>query len=239
MCVSSRDRGGADSEFRRLRSIYETLHRAAGPRSWWPGRSRFEIILGAILTQNTSWKNVETVLAGLRRDGLLRVTALRALTEEELAGRIRSSGYYRQKARKLRAFLDFLDREYGGSLRRAACASTDTLRRQLLDVWGIGPETADSILLYAFERAVFVVDLYTTRVLSRHGLIPVHARYDDVQRYLSSHMPQDVPLFNDFHAQFVWVGQRFCGTQPHCDRCPLRPLLPERGPLRLQALGRL
>lgn len=204
---------------------YDVLRKAAGHRGWWPGRTRLEIILGAILTQNTSWANVEKALASLRRAGLLRLEPLRALSEEDLAAHIRPSGYFRQKARKIRAFLALLDGEYAGSLGRMGNAPLSLLRKQLLSVWGIGPETADSILLYAFRKPVFVVDAYTLRVLSRHGLLPGDATYEEAQRFLTSRLPEDESLFNDFHAQFVWVGQRFCRTRPFCDLCPLQSFL--------------
>jgi endonuclease III related protein len=209
--------------------MYASLRAAAGHRHWWPGRSRLEIILGAILTQNTSWMNVEKTLLALRRDGLLRLEGLRACPEARLAELLRPSGYFRQKARKLRAFLTLLDREYGGALKRMARRPTPELRRDLLGVWGIGPETADSILLYAFRRPVFVVDAYTLRVLTRHGMLAEGTSYADAQAYLTRRLPEDEPLFNDFHAQFVWVGQRHCRPQALCTGCPLEPLLASKG----------
>ncbi len=214
-----------------LLAIYRTLLDAAGHRGWWPGRTRLEIILGAILTQNTSWRNVEQALARMREGGLLRLEHLRDAPEEELAEAIRSSGYFRQKARKIRTFLALLDGTYGGSLTRMGKAPAGILREQLLAVWGIGPETADSILLYAFGRPVFVVDSYTGRVLARHGLVPFGSGYEEIRSFLTGHLPEDAALFNDFHAQFVWAGHHFCGTAPRCTECPLRELLPGGAPV--------
>ncbi len=213
-----------------LLDYYQALLEAAGHRGWWPGRTRLEIILGAILTQNTAWKNVEKALAALKARGLLRLDRLRSLPEEELAGIIRPSGYFRQKARKIRAFLALLDGSYRGSLSAMGRAPVDRLRRDLLEVWGIGPETADSIILYAFRRPAFVVDAYTMRVLTRHGLLPHRAGYAECQRLLVEGIPEDLALYNDFHAQFVWVGHHYCGPTPHCDACPLRRFLGPRGP---------
>ena len=215
---------------KRLRSIYDALRDDHGPLGWWPGRTSFEIVVGAILTQNTAWKNVERAIATLRARQLLSVRAVRAVKEADLAEAVRASGYYRQKARKLKSFLSWLDERHGGSLARAGRVPTETLRGELLGIWGIGPETADSILLYAFERPVFVVDAYTHRVLSRHGLSHP-GRYEEIRAFLESHVPPSVPLYNDFHAQIVWVGHRFCGTRPRCDACPLRFDLPGGRPI--------
>jgi endonuclease III related protein len=214
----------------RLRAIYDALLDEHGPLGWWPGRTAFEIVVGAILTQNTSWKNVEKAIASLRARGWLGTRAMARVREEELAEAIRASGYFRQKARKLRHFLDWLDERHGGSLARAGRLPTEELRSELLGIWGIGPETADSILLYVFGRPVFVVDAYTQRLLSRHGLHPV-APYEEVRAFLERRVPPSVPLYNDFHAQIVWVGNRYCRATPRCEICPLRRFLPRGGPV--------
>lgn len=208
---------------------YAALRAASGPRNWWPGRTRLEIILGAILAQNTAWTNAERALRALRAEGLLNLQRLRRVPVARLAEVIRSSGAYRQKARKVRAFLDLLEADFGGSLARVARLETGPLRAWLLSVWGIGPETADSILLYAYGRPVFVVDAYTERVLRRHALIRPGAGYAEIQRFFLARLPADASLYNDYHAQLVRVGQLHCGRRPRCDGCPLEPFLP-RGP---------
>jgi endonuclease-3 related protein len=213
-----------------LLEFYQALLRHNGPRGWWPGRTRLEIVLGAILTQNTSWKNVEQALRALRSRRLLTLRGLRGATDETLSAAIRPSGYFRQKTRKIRAFLQLLDAGYRGSLEVMARAPVEKVRRDLLGVWGIGPETADSILLYAFEHRVFVVDAYTSRVLARHGLVPQGAGYEVLQKAIAARIPENVQLYNDFHAQLVWVGQHHCRPHPICEGCPLAPLLSPAGP---------
>jgi endonuclease-3 related protein len=217
---------------KKLLAIYKALKDHNGHRGWWPGTTRLEIIVGAILTQNTAWVNVESALRNLKSKKWLNVRSLRSVSEAQLALAIRPSGYYRQKAKKLKAFVRFLDESYGGSLRRVASAPTETLRSQLLGVWGIGPETADSILLYAFHRPVFVVDAYTHRVLRRHGLTTAKAGYEDMRSLFEGKLPRDVALWNDYHAQLVWVAKEHCRTAPKCEDCPLKPFLPPGGPVQ-------
>ncbi len=218
-------RDGARREL--LWQWYERLLAAQGHRSWWPGKNRTEIILGAILTQNTAWTNVETALTVLRAAGLLDFARLRRVSETELASFLRSSGAFRQKARKVLAFLQTLDETAGGSLARMARIPTPDLREALLGTWGIGPETADCILLYAFGRQVFVVDAYTRRVLARHRLQRENAPYAEIQAFFHDALPTDQELWNDFHAQFVRLGQEHCRrATPRCDGCPLQPFLP-------------
>lgn len=216
---------------KKLLAIYKTLKDHNGHRGWWPGTTRLEIIVGAILTQNTAWVNVESALRSLKSKKWLNTKSLRHVPEGQLARAIRPSGYYRQKAKKLKAFVRFLDESYGGSLRRVAMAPTDTLRSQLLCVWGIGPETADSILLYAFHRSVFVIDAYTQRVLRRHGLATAEAGYEQLRSLFEGRLPRDVALWNDYHAQLVWVGKNHCRSTPKCEGCPLSPFLPAGGPV--------
>ena len=226
------------SRRRLLLAWYQALFAAHGHRGWWPGNSRAEIIVGAILTQNTSWTNVERTLAALRASGLLDFRRLRRVPEVELASHLRSSGAFRQKARKLVAFLRTLDETAGGSLARMARIPTPELRAVLLGIWGIGPETADCILLYAFGRPVFVVDAYTRRVLSRHGLRQEDASYAEIQALFHDALAAHPDLWGDYHAQFVRLGQEHCRrAAPCCDGCPLEPFLPRKtGPKPLPGL---
>ena len=199
---------------------------------WWPAQTPFEVIVGAILTQNTAWVNVERAIANLRRERMLAPRALEAAPLPKLAGLVRPSGYFRQKAKKLKAFVRFLRRDYGASLARMFRTPTAELRERLLRVHGIGPETADSILLYAGNHLVFVVDAYTKRILLRHRLASEKAGYEEVQRLFESSLPRDPKLYNEYHALLVNVGKNWCRPQgPRCDECPLgrfleRPLVP-------------
>jgi len=210
-----------------LHRYYDSLFAAHGPQHWWPGRTRFEIIVGAILTQNTSWRNVEPAIRNLRGEGLLSPRAIEAVSLARLARLIRSSGYFRQKAKKLKAFTQFLRSEYGGSLSRMFRTPTAALREQLLGVHGIGPETADSILLYAGEHPVFVVDAYTRRMLERHQLATSEHSYEEIRQLFESNLTADAPLYNEFHALIVRTGKEYCRTRnPRCSECPLRSHLP-------------
>ena len=193
-----------------------------GPQHWWPARTRFEVVVGAILTQNTAWSNVEHALAALRSLRLLTPARLARLPLRRLAELIRPSGYFRVKALRLRAFLRYLRRRYHGSLNLMSRAPLDPLRGELLAVPGIGPETADSILLYALGRPVFVVDAYTRRVLSRHRLLPHEADYEEARAFFERHLPSDPRLFNEYHALLVAVGKQYCRSHPYCEECPLR-----------------
>lgn len=205
-----------------LDEYFNSLFTAFGPQHWWPGRTQFEIVVGAILTQNTSWMNVERAILNLRSANLLSPTAIERAPLPRLEQLIRSSGYYRQKARKLKAFCQFLRREYRGSLKRMFDTPTLLLREKLLGVFGIGPETADSILLYAGDHAVFVVDAYTKRMLTRHGWIGEKAKYEDVRWMFEREFPGNTQRFNEFHALIVNAGKNFCLTQePLCGQCPL------------------
>jgi endonuclease III related protein len=210
-----------------LRRYYDALLAAHGPQHWWPGRTAFEIVVGAILTQNTSWSNVEIALRNLRRERLLTPRAMEEVPLARLARLIRSSGYFRQKAKKLKCFVRFLRSEYGGSLNRMFRTPTDTLRHKLLSVYGIGPETADSILLYAGEHPVFVVDAYTRRLLEKHGLAaPTHS-YEEFRQLFQRSLPSDAPLYNEFHALIVRNGKEYCRNRnPRCSECPLHSFLP-------------
>lgn len=223
----------------RVRTIYRLMESALGPQGWWPGRTRFEVIVGAILAQNTSWRNVARAIRSLREAGLLTPAGLAALPQAHLAQSIRSAGYYNIKADRLKRFLDFLRDRYGLSLRRMFAQQPSALRRELLAVRGIGPETADSILLYAGDVPSFVVDAYTRRIFGRHGLIPSDAAYDEVQVLFMHALTPDARLFNEYHALLVAVGKDFCRPQPRCAGCPLRPDLERYRPaLARRLLGR-
>jgi endonuclease-3 related protein len=227
-----------------LRSYFDALLAAHGPQHWWPGRSRFEIVVGAILTQNTSWTNVERAIRNLRAARMLSPQAIRRVRSARLAQFLRPSGYFRQKTKTLKSFVNFLYASYAGSLSRLFAIRTDLLRAQLLALCGIGPETADSILLYAGKHAVFVVDAYTRRILERHGHAHAKLAYDKIRTMFESALPANQQLFNEFHALIVHVGKNFCrNTNPNCSDCPLHPFLPSaaelasiRGPVRGQSL---
>ena len=211
-----------------LDEYYNSLFTAFGPQHWWPGKTPFEVIVGAILTQNTSWTNVERAIANLRRARLLTPSAIDKAPVEKIEQLIRPSGYFRQKARKLKAFCGFLRYQYGGSLKRMFGEPTLVLREKLLGVFGIGPETADSILLYAGNHPVFVVDAYTRRMFERHGWLKPDAKYDDVRWLVERRFPGETQRFNEFHALVVHTGKNFCRTKaPRCGECPLGRYLEE------------
>jgi endonuclease III related protein len=210
-----------------LRTYYDALFAAHGTRNWWPGRSAFEGIVGAIFAQNTSWTNVEPAVRNLRREKLLTPRAVETAFLARLARLIRSSGYFRKKAKKLKCFVHFLRSEYGGSLTRMFRMPTADLREKLLCVHGIGPETADSILLYAGQHPVFVVDAYTRRLLERHALATPAQSYEEIRRLFERSLPGDAPLYNEFHALIVRTGKEYCRTRnPCCSECPLHSFLP-------------
>jgi endonuclease III related protein len=205
-----------------LDEYYNALFTHFGPQHWWPGRTPFEIIVGAILTQNTSWANVENAIANLRDANLLRPAAIEKASLRRIERLVRPSGYFRQKASKLKAFCAFLRAEYRGSLQRMFATPTIMLRQKLLGVFGIGPETADSILLYAAGHPVFVVDAYAKRILARHGWAGENAKYEDIRWAFERQFPGDARRFNEFHALIVNTGKHFCRrSEALCDRCPL------------------
>jgi endonuclease-3 related protein len=209
-----------------LREYFDTLSNALGPMNWWPAKTPFEVIVGAILTQSTAWVNVEHALANLRQARMLSPGRMEKVPEERLARLIQPSGYFRQKAKKLKAFVGFLRERHGGSLVRMFRTPTVELRDQLLAVHGIGPETADSILLYAGGHPVFVVDAYTHRILNRHELSSGKTDYAAVQSFFQASLPQDAALYNEFHALLVNVGKNWCRkSRPRCEDCPLLPHL--------------
>jgi endonuclease-3 related protein len=201
--------------------IYQRLFDAYGPQRWWPGDTRLEVIIGAILTQNTAWSNVEKAIANLKRERLLSLEALGDVDSAHLAKLLRPSGYFNQKAKKLKVFVSYVHSNYNGSLRKMAQVELAFLREELLGIFGIGPETADSILLYAFQKPIFVVDAYTKRIFSRHHFFGVHSSYPEVQRFFMKYIPLDIALFNEYHALIVRTGHLFCRTRPLCESCPL------------------
>lgn len=210
-----------------LLAYYGTMLDALGPSKWWPGQTPIEIALGAILTQNTNWSNVEKAMANLRDRDLLDARALAALPEAELAELIRPSGSYRVKAKRVRNFLAFLDDRADLDLERLKAQDTASLREDLLGVSGIGPETADSILLYALDHPSFVVDAYTRRILNRHMLVPEDIGYAELRAFFMDVLPPDTRLFNEFHALVVRTAKTWCAKKRgHCDDCPLAVFLP-------------
>jgi endonuclease-3 related protein len=212
-----------------LQGIYGRLRDRYGHAGWWPGESAFEVCLGAILTQNTAWSNVEKALAALRAQGLLTYEALKDVPRERLGSMIRAAGTYNIKAVRLGAFLAFLGRRYGGRVEAMAAEDAEALRQELLEVPGIGPETADAIVLYAAGLPVFVVDAYTRRVFTRLGLLRGGESYDEIQRWFMRWLPRDAELFNDYHAQIVRLAKDVCRPRPRCASCPLDTMCIRRG----------
>ena len=206
---------------RLLLSFYRELLSRFGHRSWWPADSPLEVCVGAVLTQNTSWKNVVKAIESLKSASALDPFVLYEMTHEELSSLIKPAGYYNVKARRLRSFISHLVEKHDGELASLFDSDTDRLRRELLSINGIGKETADSIILYAANKPIFVVDAYTRRVLERHGIVDEKATYDDMQALFHACFPRDTALYNDFHAQFVAVGHHFCKRVPRCEQCPL------------------
>jgi len=206
-----------------LNSIYKKLYSFFGPQYWWPADEPFEVMVGAILTQNTNWQNVERAIGNLKKNKSLSPGKMYKMPEKKLGQFIRPSGYYNIKAKRLKAFLKFFTEECGADFRRMAKADTAILRRQLLSVNGIGPETADSMLLYALNKPVFVVDAYTKRILSRHSLIKEGFDYQEVQNLFMQNLKNEVKLFNEYHALLVKLGKDIClKNKPRCNLCPLK-----------------
>ncbi|MDE3088898.1 MAG: endonuclease III domain-containing protein [Chloroflexota bacterium] len=211
----------------RLTDIYARLHAHFGAQHWWPGDGAFEVIVGAILTQNTAWTNVEKAIANLKRARLLVPARLRRAPTARLARLIRPSGYFNLKAKKLKAFTRYLFAAHRGSLARLFRLDTATLRAELLAVYGIGPETADSIILYAARQPIFVIDAYTLRIFARLGLARDDASYDELQRLFMEYLPREERLFNEYHALLVALGKNLCRKRaPRCAECPLQTVCP-------------
>ncbi len=205
-----------------LQEIYQKLLDQFGPQSWWPAETPFEVIVGAILTQNTNWGNVEKALANLKKHRILDPRGLLDVPVSRLAKLIRPAGYFNIKARRLKNFIQVLFEDYNGSLAAMRREPLKALRERLLRINGIGPETADSILLYAFGKPVFVVDAYTRRMLYRHGLVPQRIDYHGIQDLFNANLITDGPVFNEYHALLVRLGKEFCRTHPRCELCPLK-----------------
>jgi endonuclease-3 related protein len=207
-----------------LQEIYRLLFQRYGPQHWWPGDSPFEVMVGAILTQSTAWQNVEKAITNLKNAGLMSPASIRNVFAVELAELIFPTGYYQAKARKLQAFVRWLGEVCGDDLNRLFAINTDMLRQQLLGVYGIGPETADSILLYAGNKPVFVIDAYTRRIFSRLGLAPEKDSYNDLQKLFIKNLPLSTELFNEYHALLVRHGKEVCKKQPVCGKCCLNEI---------------
>jgi len=219
-----RDAAFAQHRRRTIRTIHNLLLSAYGPQHWWPAETALEVVVGAILTQNTAWRNVERAIAALRNGGWLNWAALRDIDVDRLAEVIRPAGTFRVKARRLKAFVDRLWLDHAGRLEKFLAGDLETVRRQLLSIHGIGPETADAILVYAAERPSFVVDAYTKRILRRHGLIPDSVGYEAIRGWFHDALAPDAAMFNEYHALLVEVGKRHCRVRAICDGCPLARL---------------
>jgi endonuclease-3 related protein len=204
-----------------LENFYRLLYQRFGPQEWWPAKTPFEVMVGAILTQNTSWSNVEKAIVHLRRHNLLSPRSMHRVNTARLARLIRPAGYFNIKARRLKDFTNFLFSRYGGSITRMFNTDPWSLRAELLQIRGVGAETADSILLYAGEKPVFVVDTYTRRFFLRHNLIDAESSYSQVQDVFLDNLQTDVAKFKEFHALIVRLAKEFCKTSPHCQGCPL------------------
>lgn len=203
-----------------LKQVYDKLFKAFGPQHWWPGETDFEICTGAILTQNTSWKNVEKAIDNLKSNKLLSFEALKKVEDKKLALLIKPSGYYNQKAKKLKNFINHIAKYYDGSLEKLF--KSKTLREELLSINGIGPETADSMILYAANKPIFVVDAYTKRIFSRLGY--KQQSYEEFQKLFMENLTKDAKMFNEYHALLVNLGKNFCRKKPLCQECPLNKM---------------
>lgn len=202
-----------------VRKIYKRLYKAFGPRRWWPGETPFEVMVGAVLTQNTAWANVEKAILNLRREKLLTPQRLNKVKTSKLAKLIRPAGYFNVKAKRLKSLVDFLFKEYKGNLRRMRKEDIKTLRPKLLAVYGIGPETCDSILLYALNKPIFVIDAYTKRIFSRYGIVNEGIPYEKLQSIFMKNLPKSVRLYNEYHALIVQLGKDICRKDPKCNVC--------------------
>ena len=204
-----------------LMEIYNLLLSSFGPQNWWPAETELEMMVGAVLTQNTSWNNVEKAILNLKEKSLLSIQNLSQIPSSLLAEYIRPSGYYNLKAKRLKNLINCIVDKYNGDITTLFSLDTETIREELLMVKGIGLETADSIVLYGAERPLFVVDTYTHRIVTRHGLIEEEAGYNDLQSFFMDNLSHDVDLFKEFHALIVKTGKDFCRKKPSCSECPL------------------
>lgn len=202
--------------------IYNKLLKSFGSQNWWPGETPLEVIIGTILTQNTSWNNVEKAIINLKKEGLLNVKGLKQISTKKLTHLIKAAGYYNIKAKRLKNFINYLSFTYGGSIKKMFKKDFLLLRSELLNLNGIGEETADSILLYAGEKPIFVVDAYTKRILQRHHLIEKDATYSQIQNFFMDNLKKDSKLFNEYHALLVYLGKNICTKRPYCEICPIK-----------------
>ena len=208
-----------------LEEIYQHLIQEFGYRNWWPAESREEVIIGAILTQNVSWRNVRSAILNLRNHKLLFMEAINKADLELIASLIKSTRYYNQKAKTLKNFTSFLFAKYSGNLDSMFSTDTEELRKELLGINGLGKETVDSILLYAGDKLIFVIDAYTRRVFSRLGITNEEMSYKDYHDFFMRNLEPDVGLYNDYHAQIVYLGHHYCKARdPKCSKCPLMQL---------------
>lgn len=230
-CPEGKPAGFPDQEMEiRLKDIYQRLYQHFGPRHWWPAETPLEVIVGAILTQNVAWKNVEKAITNLKGADMLSCQAIRNTPAEEIEPLIRSTGYYRVKTRKLKAFMDYLWERYEGSLERMFARPLSELRPEVLSVFGIGPETADAILCYAGGYPIMVMDAYTRRVFSRLGFLNPGDSYDSVQAFFMNNLPVDTSLYNEYHALIDRLANRVCTKKhPACHICPLADICPRSG----------
>lgn len=205
----------------KLQKIYDKLFACFGPQHWWPGDTPFEVAVGAILTQNTNWGNVEKAILNIKREDALNSEDLYNMPVDKLASVIRPAGYFNIKARRLKNFIDFLIKGYSGSMKKMKKEELEAIRKKLLSVNGIGPETADSIILYALDKPIFVIDAYTKRALSRHNILHHDSSYESFQGLFHSALKRDIGLFNEYHALFVRLAKENCKTKPVCSGCPL------------------
>lgn len=204
-----------------IHQAYQRLFSAFGPQHWWPARTPFEVMVGAILVQNTNWKNVEKAIDNLRNKKLLSPRKLNAVSLQELAKYIRPAGYFNVKAKRIKNFVTFFIGRYQGSLAKMRARSVRVLREQLLSVSGVGQETADSILLYALSKPIFVIDAYTKRVFSRHKIFSCDISYQDAQEIFHKNLPQSGKIYNEYHALIVQLAKQYCRVKPLCLKCPL------------------
>jgi endonuclease-3 related protein len=214
-----------------LQHFYDLMSAHHGKTHWWPGETPFEICIGAILVQNTAWSNVEKAIRNLKREKLLSPHAMLAADLETLEAALRPSGYFRQKALRVRLFCQHLVDHYDGRVEQMAKRPLAELRPELLALKGIGPETADDILLYACEKPVFVVDAYTRRMFSRHGLVPGDIKYEALRSFFEENLAHDVETFKEYHGLIVWTGKDFCKSRPNCEGCPLQVTLKRGQPV--------
>lgn len=202
---------------------YVKLYRHFGPQHWWPAQTPFEVIVGAILTQNTNWSNVEKALVNLRKKKVLSAKVLYRLSHKNLSDLIRPAGYFNVKATRIKNFLDYFFKVYNGQIALMKKKGISVLRNELLSVNGIGPETADSILLYALKKKTFVSDAYTKRFLSRHNVVDINGDYHTIKALFENSLPKKALLYNEYHALIVRLGKVYCKTKPDCEHCPIRP----------------